>query len=229
MNSCEVYARMKSSHWAFTLITSTSLTVPCSTPQRSPSTPLNATHGIQWRLAAIPLVFIILRIWDTVQNTTSIIASDYVNRGCTNVALQKGLFCLAILQVCNLYMHMPIDISFHCIFGAPVIATYKYYSRFHHSIYAIIMTTIVCCRQLEMEVKAGETVLSIFFFLVTWERNYSGTHSERSLSAGRKHKIQTTYTRFSLKALLFCMMGQQECPVLLKPIAPHEQSVIIQH
>ena len=82
-------------------------------------------------------MFIILRIWDTVQNTTSIIASDYVNRGCTNVTLQKGLFCLAILQVCNLYMYMPIDISFHCIFGAPVVATYKYYSRFHHYIYAI--------------------------------------------------------------------------------------------
>ena len=150
MNSCKVYAQMKSLHWAFTLITSTSLAVPCSTLQQSSQgAPLSATHGIQWRLAAIPLVFIILRIWDTVQNTTSIIASDYVNRGCTNVALQKELFCLAILQVCNLYMHMPIDISFQCIFGAPVIATYKYYSRFHHSIYAIIMTTIVCCRQLE--------------------------------------------------------------------------------
>ena len=143
--------------------------------------------------------------------------------GTTMTTTVCWLFFRYVIYTCTCQL-----VSFHCIFGAPVIATY--YSRFHHSIYyGITMTTTVCCRQLEMEVKAGGTVLSIFFFLVTWERNYSGTHSEKSLSAGRKQKIQTTYTRFSLKALLFCMMGQQECPVLRKPIAPHEQSVIIQH
>ena len=73
---------------------------------------------------------------------------------------------LAILQVCNLHMYMPVGIFPLHIWCTSYIATY--YSRFHHSIYyGITMTTTVCCRQLEMEVKAGGTVLSIFFFLVT--------------------------------------------------------------
>ena len=55
---------------------------------------------VESRLLAIPVIFILLRIWGTVQFFFSLAVADSVNDGCVPNSTHVAFFVLGILQVC---------------------------------------------------------------------------------------------------------------------------------
>lgn len=54
---------------------------------------------IEWRLTAIPVLFILLRIWGTVQFIVSLSLPHNPNGPCVSPQIQQAYLALGILQV----------------------------------------------------------------------------------------------------------------------------------
>ena len=54
---------------------------------------------VESRLLAIPVIFILLRMWGTIQFFFSIAAADTVNDGCVPKSTHIAFFVLGLLQV----------------------------------------------------------------------------------------------------------------------------------
>lgn len=69
-------------------------------PEASEQPPVKDNHSeIEQRLLLIPIVFILLRIWGTIQFFFSIATSGHNQHGCIPYAMHTTYFVLGILQV----------------------------------------------------------------------------------------------------------------------------------
>ena len=59
----------------------------------------NIDPRMESRLLAIPLFFILLRMWGTIQFFFSLAVADSVNNGCVPNSIHSAFFVLGILQV----------------------------------------------------------------------------------------------------------------------------------
>ena len=60
----------------------------------------DARLEVKQRLLLIPLMFILLRIWGTMQFFYSLIKSGSIHKGCVSIADAKTFYVLGIAQVC---------------------------------------------------------------------------------------------------------------------------------
>ncbi len=59
----------------------------------------NRMAQVESRLLAIPIIFILLRMWGTIQFFFSLAVADHVNDGCVPNSTHIAFFVLGILQV----------------------------------------------------------------------------------------------------------------------------------
>ena len=72
----------------------------------------NIDPGVESRLLAIPIIFILLRMWGTIQFFFSLAVADSIQNGGIPNSIHIVFFVLGILQVCNLAIKFDCHISF---------------------------------------------------------------------------------------------------------------------
>ena len=87
-----------------------------STTVNSPQSPYirDVRNEVKQRLLLIPIVFILLRMWGTIQFFFSLATSSQNHNGCIPPTSRKVFLILAIVQVCVCVMCVLSTLCVHC-------------------------------------------------------------------------------------------------------------------